>query len=144
LELGLRYLLSGPNQQLPAPALDKFFGSLYLLLLQCPELRFAWPGLFPRFDAWFATPPGLYHEPLIGAFFFAPILALCRSAQRDYLLTGLLTLSFVAATGWATQRYLLDFLPWFVLAVLPSHAPSRVARWLILAGAVCALLDILR
>jgi hypothetical protein len=138
MELGLKYLLSGPNQQVPQPTIGKALGACYLLTLQLPELRLSWPFLFPRWDAWFATPAGMYHEPIAGALFFAPFLVLLRRFRDPYFLCGALILCFVAITGWVTQRYLLDFLPWFVLAFLLQEAQPRW-RW-VLPGALCAVL----
>lgn len=137
-ELGLKYLLSGPNQQVPVPSLSKTLGATCLLTLQIPELRLNWPFLFPRWDAWFPMPAGMYHEPIVGAIFFAPFLALLRRLRDPYVITGILILAFVAFTGWVTQRYLLDFLPWLVLAFLMQQELPRW-RW-ILPGAACSIL----
>jgi hypothetical protein len=63
--------------------------------------------------------------------------------QTPYFATGLLTLGFVAFTGWVTQRYLVDFLPWLVLGVLPA-TDNRFGKALIALGASLAILDILR
>ncbi len=137
-ELGLKYLLSGPNQQIPEPTVGKTLASLYLLALQFPDLRLSWPFVFPRWDAWFATPENLYHEPIAGALFFAPFLLLLRRLRDPHFLCGVIILCFVAITGWVTQRYLLDFLPWFVVAFLRQELQPRW-RW-ILPGALCAIL----
>jgi hypothetical protein len=144
-ELGLRYLLSGLNQQVPEPSAGKFLGALYLLVAQAPEIALRWPLVFPRWNAWFPTPAGMYHEPLIGALWFAPLIVTVREWRNRYWGTGVLTLGFVAFTGWVTQRYLLDFLPWLVLGSIGAR-PTE-ARWqkaLILAGAAVAVLDVLR
>ncbi len=138
-ELGLKYLLSGPNQQVPEPSLGKTLGAFYLLTLQLPEFHGTFPFLFPRWDAWFPTPAGMYHEPLFGALCFAPFLLLLRRWRNAYALSGLLILGFVSTTGWVTQRYLLDFLPWLVLACL-AEEPRPRWRW-IAPGAVCAVLS---
>lgn len=139
-ELGFRYLLSGPNQQVPQPNLAKSLAALYLLNFQIPEFRLAWPWVYPRWDAWFATPAGMYHEPVIGSFFFAPFLLRLRGWWNPYLFSGILTLSFVALTGWVTQRYIFDFLPYFVLAYLTQAGkPNTHFAWA-LPGALFAML----
>ena len=66
-------------------------------------------------------------EPIIGAFWLAPIvlllpLALRRSPARLLLLlmttSGLGLLLFLAGTGWSVQRYQVDFLPLLLLVAL--------------------------
>jgi hypothetical protein len=142
-ELGLKYLLSGPDQQVPVPGLAKFFTALYLLVFQVPEPRAAFPYFASRWHSWFPPPAGMYREPLLGAIVFAPFLVTARAVQTPYFATGLLTLGFVAFTGWVTQRYLVDFLPWLVLGVLPA-TDNRFGKALIALGASLAILDILR
>jgi hypothetical protein len=134
-ELGLRYMLSGPGQQVPVPELEKSLGALYWLLLQAPQVE--WPRLLGRMDAWFPTPGSLYHEPLVGGVFLAPFIVLARRCNV-YMATGLLTLAFVCYTGWATQRYVVDFLPWLVLGSLLS-ARHRYLPWFVIAGALLNL-----
>jgi hypothetical protein len=137
-ELGLKYLLSGPNQQVPEPGLGKTLGAFYLLTAQLPELHWRFPFVFPRWDSWFATPAGMYHEPLFGALCFAPFLLLLRRWRNAQVLSGFLILGFVSITGWVTQRYLLDFLPWLVIGYLLQE-PAPRWRWIV-PGALCAVL----
>ncbi len=141
-EFGLRYLLSGPGQQVPEPSLAKFWAAAYWLLLQTPEWQMQWPPLAGRWNAWFSAPEGQYHEPLIGGIFFAPFLWLAWRGERRYALSGALILSFICLTGWVTQRYLLDFLPWLVLASAPTASRTRWGRGLIVLGCCVALLSL--
>jgi hypothetical protein len=134
-EFGIRYLLAGPNQNRINLAAENLLPGMYFWLACPPGFSgvFPWVRLALRPD--YPLPPGYFIEPTAGALYLAPFVACALfvpSAGRrvrgndavrillwTFLLTSAAILVFLAATGFTTQRYELDFLP---LAVLVACA----------------------
>jgi hypothetical protein len=132
-EFGVRYLFAGANQNRIHLAAANLAPGLYHFLLAAPELSpvFPWVHIVTRP---FSLPPGYFIEPTVGALWLAPFLfaafAVPRCPIRPWL--WMLTASsvgillFLAAVGFTTQRYVVDFLP---LAVLAAAAVCAVRGW---------------
>jgi hypothetical protein len=151
LEFGNRYLLSGPNQSKLNLAPANVRPGMYYLLLSAPEFSpvFPWVLITPHVRD-FPRPATNTVEPTTGAIYLAPFLPfvlLVLFAPRVRLLlgvcvvSGLLVLWFIAATGWSTQRYEVDLLPLLILVCLGGFAvvTGRVGkywRWA-LSGVLC-------
>jgi hypothetical protein len=133
-EFGVRYLLSGPNQNRIKLASANLAPGLYYWLACPPEFGpvFPWVRLalrhpFNSLD--YPFPPGSYIEPVAGVIFLAPFLVgalfVAWSSKVRVLLWTVLASSaavllFVMATGFTTQRYETDFLPAAVLVALAN------------------------
>ena len=154
-EFGIRYLLTGRNQNRVQLQLSNVPPTNFYLLVAPPEtsgtfpwLRMAWPPRdIPR-------PKEFFLEPSVGAIWLAPFLPavlLIPLLGRARLPLALLAIAaagvflFLACTGWSTQRYEVDFLPVLVLAALAGAATLDHAVWrglltvLILFGCVVNL-----
>jgi len=135
LEFGLRYLLAGQDQQRIELSLPYVLPGLYFQVFCAPGLTAVFPWVRQVFRNPFNStsrgfPPGYFIEQMTGALYLAPFLAgtlLIPSAMRRQsggirMLLWVLPASaaaillFLAATGFASQRYQLDFLPLAVLA----------------------------
>jgi hypothetical protein len=160
-EFGLRYLLAGPNQNRIRLASEYVLPGLYFWLACPPDLSpvFPWVRLafrYPFDSPEYGFPPGYFIEPTVGAVWLAPLIAgalfvpFARrrtksdatpdfGAVRILLVTVLASsagiLLFLAATGFTSQRYEVDFLPTAVLVAVAglgilsgwSHGLKRVA-----------------
>jgi hypothetical protein len=168
-EFGLRYLLTGLNQNRVKLSTEYVLPGLYYWLICPPNISpvFPWVTLeFPfryPFNEVRPFPPGYFLEGIMGVLYAAPFaagallipfrrratVAVQQAAVGAPLLlwtalgaslTGLL---FLAATGFTTQRYEVDFLPLAVLAALANLFIfiSRRAGWTrVLMSAGVALL----
>ena len=149
-EFGTRYLLGGANQTEVHWKLSNLGRGFRYMLAEPPLVSpvFPWFHAAPRP----VTVPISYTlEPLIGAFWLAPIvlllpLALRRSPARPLLVlmatSGLGLLLFLAGTGWSVQRYQVDFLPLLLLVSLAcglSRLPLMISTVLILPGLAVSL-----
>ena len=151
-EFGIRYLLSGADQN--RIHLDPAYlpHGIYYFLACAPDFMraFPWVHVVSRHAS---LPPGYFLEPTAGAFFFAPFLiaalAVPNTKARPWTwmlaATSLAILLFLAATGFTTERYLVDFLPLAVLAALANiaihlHRMRRPARVLLAAAFTAAAL----
>lgn len=149
-EFGTRYLLGGANQTEVHWKLSHLARGFRYMLAEPPLVSpvFPWFHAAPRP----ATVPISYTlEPIIGAFWLAPIvlllpLALRRSPARPLLLlmaiSGLGLLLFLAGTGWSVQRYQVDFLPLLLLVSLAcglTRFPLVISAVLILPGLAVSL-----
>jgi hypothetical protein len=140
LEFGVRYLLTGENQQRIKLAGEYVPPGLYYMLWCAPRFSPVFPWVLPAFR-WpfdtlaYAFPQGYFIEPTVGAFYLAPFLAgifLIRKTGARWILWFLVASSavillFLTATGFTTQRYEVDFLPVLVLAALTATG-VRIAR----------------
>ncbi|WP_031500988.1 hypothetical protein [Bryobacter aggregatus] len=138
-EFGLHYLLAGPGQQSPNFRGEAIFPSLYMFLLHPPEWLAKFPFLRITRDPAIALPPQFFHENIMGALWLAPFLVLQRPKWR-LAATGAALLLFLSSAGWVTQRYVVDFLPWMVLAALCQKANPRLRNPLIAMAVVMNLL----
>jgi hypothetical protein len=145
-EFGLRYLLAGPNQNRIRLAPGNILPGLYFWLVCPPDLSpvFPWVRLAFRHPfnlPAYPFPPGFFIEATVGVLYLAPFVAGAllipfarRPAKSDtpaglgggriLLWTALASsagvLLFLAATGFTTQRYEVDFLPTLVLAAVAN------------------------
>jgi hypothetical protein len=169
-EFGVRYLLAGPNQNRVKLSTEYLLPGLYYWLI-CPPnispvfpwITLAYPFRYP-FNEVRPFPPGYFIEAIIGVLYVAPFAAGAllipvrrRAAKADHdnavgaplllwtaLGASLTALLFLAATGFTTQRYEVDFLPLAVLAALANlciHLSRRAgwARMLLSAGLVLVI-----
>jgi hypothetical protein len=145
LEFGVRYLLAGDEQQRRVElAAEKILPGLRAMVARAPELDLVFPWLraaplAATEHAALASTSGHYLEPVVGAVFLAPFLFLAVLAAPTLrrmpaavtavtcacLLGAAAELLFVAATGFTTQRYLVDFLPAAALAALTVLAVAH-------------------
>jgi hypothetical protein len=145
-EFGLRYLLAGPNQNRIRLAPQNMMPGLYFWLACAPDLSpvFPWVRMafrYPFNSPDYPFPPGYFIEATVGALYVAPFIAgalfvpfaprpakgdapFGLSAVRILLWTALASsaavLLFLAATGFTTQRYVVDFLPTAILVALAN------------------------
>jgi hypothetical protein len=155
-EFGIRYLLTGENQNRIKLAAGNVMPGLYFMLFCPPDFSpvFPWVRLalrnpFNSPDSHF--PAGYVIEPIVGALYCAPFvvgaffvvrasrLANVRTLLWIALASSAAVLLFLTATGFTTQRYEVDFLPLAVLAAVASFgiliARSRsIARAAVTAG----------
>jgi hypothetical protein len=144
LEFGVRYLLAGPDQNRIRPALANLLPGLYYWLACPPHLSgvFPWVRLAFRFP--FGSPDALPHgyfmEATTGALFLAPFALAAAWVPRARDVRVLLwaafassaaVLLFLAAIGFTTQRYEVDFLPLAALVAMGNLAIhlQRSAGW---------------
>jgi hypothetical protein len=146
-EFGVRYLLAGPNQNRVRLAAENVLPGLYYWLACAPDFSpvFPWVRLVfrPPFNSPdYPFPHGYFYESLAGALFLAPvvILAVCLAARGrakedgavgvlrwTAAVSSVLIVFFLAATGFTTQRYTVDFLPLALLVALAALA-TRISR----------------
>lgn len=163
-EFGIRHLLSGLHQnRIRLQAANLLHGAYYFLA--CPpdsSAVFPWVHMKMCAPPDEQFPPGYVIEATTGAFFLAPFLPAvlwwirpsggARTLVAILLASGAAILGFHMATGWTTQRYIVDCLPMLTLAacacacvgILRASGKRRVAlagsfALLALAGAVVNL-----
>jgi len=132
-EFGIRYLLSGPNQNRIQLSIRNVLPGLYHLLFSPPEFGAVFPWVRQIMHAWPPAPREYFLEPTVGALALAPFIAAAwlvsstrRLAKPTRLVLWTATLSstaillFITATGFTTQRYTVDFLPLAVFAALAN------------------------
>jgi hypothetical protein len=136
-EFGIRYLLTGENQNRIKLAAGNVIPGLYFMLFCPPDFSpvFPWVRLVLRYpfnspESHF--PAGYVIEPIVGALYCAPFIlgalfvvrgssmAKVRILLRTALASSAAVLLFLTATGFTTQRYEVDFLPLAVLAAVAS------------------------
>ncbi len=169
-DFGLRYLLSGPDQNRVKLSTEYVLPGLYYWLICPPNISqvFPWVTLeFPfryPFNEVRPFPPGYFIESVVGVLYVAPFAlgallvpfrrrsaAAVREAAVDAPLllwtalgSSLTALLFLAATGFTTQRYEVDFLPLAVLAASANLCAliSRRAGWtrMLMSAAVVLLI----
>jgi hypothetical protein len=145
-EFGLSYLLTGDThqQRLTLSAANVAPG-LYYMLFSPPELSQVFPFFrmalrFPWNAREYPFPEGYFLEPTVGALCLAPVLAgivmlpwirqPARMVAAIALTSGVAIMLFLSATGFASQRYEIDFVPLAVFAgVVAWGAASRM--WLV-------------
>ncbi len=137
LEFGVRYLLTGANQNRIKLAAANVMPGLYFMLFCPPDFSpvFPWVRLalrYPFNSPDYPFPAGYVIEPIMGALYGAPfmvgalLIALApRLAKVGILLWIVLASSaavllFLTATGFTTQRYEVDFLPLAVLVAVAN------------------------
>jgi len=141
-EFGLRYILAGEHQNRIRLAWKNVPPGLYFLLFCAPDFSpvFPWVRLVMRYpfnSLSYSFPPGYVIEKIAGALYLAPFVVAVvlipkaggpvRILLRVALASSAAVLLFLAGTGWSTQRYEVDFLPWAVLAALAGMG-IRIAR----------------
>jgi hypothetical protein len=132
LEFGLRYLLAGPDQNQLLPGWRNLRLGLYYFVVCPPEFGpvFPWVRLALR-EPFGPTPKPYFLEPIAGALWLAPmaIAAIIAppkgNAARIAAAASALLLLFLAAIGFTTQRYLVDFLPMALFAGLVATGLRR-------------------
>jgi hypothetical protein len=143
-EFGIRYLLAGADQNRIALSSRNVPPGLYFMLFCAPGFGPVFPWVRTVFRNPFDSPnypfpPGYFIEPAVGALYLAPfllgalfVLRIAHVGARTVLLTMLASsagiLLFLAATGFATQRYEVDFLPLAVLAAVTACG-IQISRW---------------
>jgi hypothetical protein len=140
LEFGIRYLLAGPNQNRVDLSPRNVPAGVYFFLLSPPRFEPVFPFLhsvfrYPFDSAAHPFPPGYFIEPTAGALFLGPLVAgmlliwKVRSlAARVAALSSLAILVFLTFTQFATERYIVDFLPVAILAAVSALAVWSVRR----------------
>jgi hypothetical protein len=138
-DFGIQYLITGPDQNRIKLAVEYLLPGLYYFLFCAPDLTpvFPWVSMvfrYPFNSASAAFPAGYVVEATTGALYLAPVLCgllligLSRGIVRLYLsvlvASSAAIVAFLAATGWTTQRYEIDFLP---PAVLAATAAAGIA-----------------
>src|SRR5262249_27742761 len=133
---GIRYLLAGANQNRIQLSAQNVLPGIYFLLSCPPQFSavFPWVRLtfrYPFDSVNYPFPPGYFIEPTAGALCLAPFVASLVFSERNLppavrillramFASSLAILLFLAATGFTTQRYEVDFLPLAVLASMVS------------------------
>lgn len=135
LDFGLKHLIAGPNQQVPAFSVQFLLPSLYLFLCEVPRFVARFPFIELHNQPPIPLPPLFFHENMIGALWLAPFVALQKLEWRMAAAAAAI-LVFLSSTGWVTERYLVDFLPLLVLASLVAAKKIAAWQWLLLAFAV--------
>jgi hypothetical protein len=143
-EFGLQYLLAGEKaQQRVLLSVTNVLPGLYYMLVSPPDFSWVFPWVrlalrMPFGATEYPFPPGYFLEPTAGALWIAPFLIAASmppvGAPRTLRLvfwTGVFAaifiLLFVAASGFTTQRYLVDFVPLLVFAAVANLA-DRMTR----------------
>ncbi len=148
-EFGIRYLLTGADQNRIKLTTGNVLPGLYYMLFCPPDFSPVFPIVrlvlrYPFNSLAFPFPAGYFIEPIAGGLYVAPIIAALAMTpwavrlvmQREpenartfrflmwtILASSAAVLLFLAATGFSTQRYQVDFLP---LAVLGGAAAFGV------------------
>jgi hypothetical protein len=136
-EFGLRYLIAGPSQQTPGFIAANLWPTAYLYLLHPPQLLSEFPYLVLRREIPLHYERGLFYEYTIGIVWSCPILFGPWRFRGFEAAAGILIFAFLITTGWATQRYMVDFLPLLLLAALsvPNLPAYRKAAILLAIAA---------
>ena len=155
-EFGLRYLLAGDvAQQRLRLSWENLAVGLYYFVLSPPDVNlvFPWFRLAMRIPfglSNYSFPKGYFIEPMAGAMFVAPFaFALILPVREEcvkfvrtiVVASAVAIILFLAATGFSTQRYLIDFVPLLAfgatltLAAYMGTAGGRVRA--IVGGLVC-------
>ena len=133
-EFGLRYLLAGRNQNRIRLSADNILPGLYYWLACPPAISRIFPWIRPvlRYPFNAPFPPEYFIEATVGVLYLAPfavgaLFIPARNSRFRILLWTVLASSaavllFLAATGFTTQRYEVDFLPMLILAALANSA----------------------
>jgi len=142
-EFGLRYLLTGPNQNRIRLTAENAVTGLYYFLFCDPDFGPVFPWIRLPFRYPFGLeeqpfPEQYFYEPTAGALWIAPFLAGAAViffrrglAPPVRLILWILLLSsaaivlFLAATGFTTQRYEVDFIPMAALAAVAGLGTVR-------------------
>jgi hypothetical protein len=145
-EFGLRYLLAGRNQNRIRLTFENILPGLYFWLVCPPDFSpvFPWVRLafrYPFNSLNYPFPAGYFIEAAVGVLYLAPFVAAAifiPSARRPaksgapaglggvrillwtVLSSSTAILLFLAATGFTTQRYEVDFLPTLVLVAVAN------------------------
>ena len=161
-EFGIRYLLTSENQQRIRLSGAYLPPGLYFLLFCSPAFSAVFPWVHQVFrlpfnSLGYSFPAGYFIEPTIGALYLAPFAVAAAFVPRVRqvgpsgvrMLLWVLAASsgavllFLAATGFTTQRYLVDFLPAAVLGAVAGFGiritRSSGARRIALAAVFCVL-----
>jgi hypothetical protein len=160
-EFGLRYLLTGNayQQQLHFSALNIVTG-LYYMLIASPDYSAIFPWIRPVLQVPFDMdgypfPPNYFLEPTVGALYLSPIIAAAllssggsrmaevRTLLRILLVSSAAILLFIAAIGFTSHRYEVDFLPLAVLAAVAVWGIQITSRTGITRTLLIALFSIL-
>jgi hypothetical protein len=126
LEFGVKYLLTGENQQRIKTSAEFVLPGLYYMLFCAPRFTPVFPWVVPAFRNPFDSlhhsfPKEYFIEPTVGVLYLAPfligILALRKTMARATFVLLLVLLAssasvllFISSTGFTTQRYEVDFL----------------------------------
>ena len=142
--LGCDTCLAGEKaQQRVLLSVSNVLPGLYYLLVWPPDFSwvFPWVRLALRipFEATADPfPPGYFLEPTAGALWITPFLNAAlmvpvgasrplRLVSWTAVVAGIFILLFIAASGFTTQRYLVDFVPLLVFAAVTNLA-VRITR----------------
>jgi hypothetical protein len=154
-EFGIRYLITGPNQNRIRLTAANVPVGLYYMLFCLPDFSRVFPWIHlayrPPFNSSdYPWPDQYFLEPTAGALTIAPFLigatwifwsrnltARVRLMLSILLLSSGAILLFLAATGFTTQRYEVDFVPLATLAVIAGWGTTRrTALQMALAAAI--------
>ena len=151
-EFGLRYLLAGPNQNRIRLARENILPGLYYWLTCPPDFSpvFPWVRLAFRYPLGGSFPPEYFLEATTGGLYLAPFAIAAFFIPRGVRIflsipfaSSLAVLLFLAATGFTTQRYEVDFLPMMILVALANLgiliSRSKGVSRAILQGALLVL-----
>ena len=129
-EFGLPYQITGPGQGVLHLRVANMLPGLYYMLFTRPEFTKVFPWVLMAWPARDFPRPALYFvEPIVGAMFLAPFLAMAVAAlfirglgamRWVVVLSALSALGFLIATGLSTQRYEVDFVPLLVLGAMAA------------------------
>ena len=111
---------------------------LYYMLLSPPDFSWVFPWVrlalrMPFGANEYPFPPGYFLEPIAGALWIAPFLVAAgmppinaprtlRLVSWTAVVAAVFILLFIAASGFTTQRYLVDFVPLLVFAAVTNLA----------------------
>jgi len=165
LEFGLRYQVGALWHPTGLPHVEAFLPGLYYLTV-CPPY---FERIFPFFRlaarspfgvAGYKLPPGYLLEPVAGFIALCPLtliaiaspFLLCRPGLAGtvrtmvwlLVLTAASCMLFIAGTGWASQRWDVDFLPVLVLigCYVAGAVYIRLIGWKRKAGAAAIALAV--
>src|SRR5882724_2045144 len=141
-EFGIRYLLAGANQNRISLAAGNVLPGLYFMLFCAPDFGPVFPWVrqvfrYPFNSVNYPFPAGYFIEATVGVLYCAPFMVgawLVPSSRRvaapgvrmllwPMAASSAAILLFLAATGFTTHRYEVDFLP---LAVWVAVASSGI------------------
>jgi len=151
-EFGVRYQLGDVRHPTVQLALANFLPGFYYFIACVPDFERIFPFLrlairLPFSTPGYALPAGYVLEPIAGCLALCP-LTLIAFASPVFLarlvparpvraivwllfLTAASCILFIAGTGWATQRYEVDFLPVLLLigCYVAAAAYNRLNGW---------------